>query len=214
MGRKPGQAVLPSPTVEDAQVSGQLSLDGTPAKRLKDRVEEFCWEYCANGGNAASAYHKAYRTSNAKVSHANASRLMRDPAVQARIAEIRQDRSLQLEVLTDYLVHFLHTSLSLDRSEFINESGKLKPLQELSGGARRIVDLKTVITSQGEVTCLPEVPRRMDAAKELARILGLYNDKLQVAASVEVTPVQRIVREIVEPDQLTALEMPSKPVVE
>lgn len=200
MGRKPGQAVLPSPTVEAAQVSGQLSLDGTPPAKLKPRIEEFCYEFNANGGNAAAAYRKAYRTSNAKVSHANASRLLRDPAVQARIAEIRQDRSLQLEVLTDYLLHFLHSSLSLDRAEFIDESGQLKPLQELSEEARRIVDLKTVLTSQGYVAYLPEVPRRLDAAKELARILGLNNDKLNVNASVEVTPVQRIVREIVTPE--------------
>lgn len=214
MGRKPGQAVLPAPTTAAAEVSGQLSLDGTPPAKLKPRVEDFAWEFCANGGNAAAAYRKAYKTMNAKVSHANASRLLRDPAVQARIAEIRQDRSMQLEALTDYLVHFLHSSLALDRAEFIDESGRLKPLHKLSEEARRIVDLKTCLTSKGGVACLPEVPRRMDAARELARILGLYNDRLQVAASVEVTPVRRIVREIVEPDQLTALEMPSKPVVE
>jgi hypothetical protein len=130
--------------------------------------------------------------------------------VRARIAEIRQDRSLQLETLTDYLLHFLHSALSLDRAEFIDEAGQLKPLQDLSEEARRIVDLKTVITSQGGFACLPEVPRRLDAAKELARILGLYNDKLQVAASVEVTPVSRIVREIVEPRSVDAAENAAK----
>ncbi len=200
MGRKPGQPVLPSPTAAAAQVSGQLSLDGTPPAKLKPRVEEFCYEFNANGGNAAAAYRKAYRTSNAKVSHANASRLLRDPAVQARIAEIRQDRSLQLEVLTDYLLHFLHSSLSLDRAEFLDEAGQLKPLQDLSEEARRLVDIKTASNSQGGVACLLEIPRRLDAAKELARILGLYKDKLQVAASAGVTPVERIIREIVTPE--------------
>ena len=214
MGRKPGEAALPSPTTEAAQVPGQLTLDGTPPAMLKPRAEEFCWQFCANGGNASAAYRQAFKTSNARVSHANASRLLRDPAVQQRIQEIRRDRSLQLEVLADYLVDFLATVLRLDRAEFLDDAGQFKPLSELPEEARRILDLKTALGRNGEVLALPDVPGRMEAAKELARILGLYKDRVQVAAAIAVTPVQRIVREIVypEPDPLLALDVaPTQP---
>jgi len=199
MGRKPGHTVLSAPTAEFAEVSGQLSLDGAPPAKLKPRVEEFCWEFTANGGNASAAYRKAFKTSNSRVSHANASRLLRDPAVGQRIREISCDRSHQLAVLTDRLLEYLTAVLCLDRSDFLDATGRFRPLSELPPEALMVLDLKSVVGKSGEAEALPSVPTRIEAARELARILGMYTDRLQVAAAIAVEPIRRVERLIVEP---------------
>ena len=55
---------------------------------MKPKQEKFCIEYVASG-NAASAYRLAYGTLNEATSRSNASKLLRNPAVQTRIQELQ-----------------------------------------------------------------------------------------------------------------------------
>lgn len=55
---------------------------------LSPQQEKFCLEY-VKLGNAAQAYKAAYAVTNTGTAKANGSRLLKNPAVQSRIAELQ-----------------------------------------------------------------------------------------------------------------------------
>ena len=56
--------------------------------KLTAQQENFCLEY-VRSGNAAQAYKAAYSVTNTGTAKANGSRLLKNPAVQSRIAELQ-----------------------------------------------------------------------------------------------------------------------------
>lgn len=56
--------------------------------KLTAQQEKFCLEY-VRSGNAAQAYKAAYSVTNTGTAKANGSRLLKNPAVQSRIAELQ-----------------------------------------------------------------------------------------------------------------------------
>lgn len=60
--------------------------------KLTSKQETFCKEYITNGGNATQAYKKAYDCSKMKdkTINENASRLLKDSKVRARLEELQQ----------------------------------------------------------------------------------------------------------------------------
>lgn len=56
--------------------------------KLTAQQENFCLEY-VKSGNAAQAYKAAYSVTNTSTAKANGSRLLKNPAVQSRIAELQ-----------------------------------------------------------------------------------------------------------------------------
>lgn len=59
-------------------------------KKLNPRQERFCHEYIVCG-NGAEAYKRAYSVSNDNTARPNASKLLDNPAVQARLDELRAE---------------------------------------------------------------------------------------------------------------------------
>ena len=55
---------------------------------LNVQQEKFCLEF-VRSGNAAQAYKAAYAVTNTGTAKANGSRLLKNPAVQSRIAELQ-----------------------------------------------------------------------------------------------------------------------------
>lgn len=60
--------------------------------KLTFKQEIFCKEYISNGGNATQAYKKAYNCSKMKdkTINENASRLLKDSKVRARLKELKK----------------------------------------------------------------------------------------------------------------------------
>lgn len=59
-------------------------------KKLSPKQEKFCQEFLCCG-NASEAYKRAYGVTNDNTSRPNASKLLDNPAVQARLDELRAE---------------------------------------------------------------------------------------------------------------------------
>lgn len=62
--------------------------EGVREMKLTAQQEKFCLEY-VRSGNAAQAYKATYSVTNTGTAKANGSRLLKNPAVQSRIAELQ-----------------------------------------------------------------------------------------------------------------------------
>lgn len=184
----PGQVVLP-------ELVDEL---GYESAALPPKHERFCQEFILNGGLQVAAYLKAFPGVSKKAAAANACRLLRSDAVKARIAQLKAELQRRYAVSADSVVFHLSQVLNVDRAEFLDEKGGVKPLAEISTEALKILDLDFVTDRHGTQRPVYRLPRRLDAVAVLARIMGLDKTPVRPGDGAEET-VTRIVREIVEP---------------
>lgn len=166
----PGQTVLPG-------MSDEL---GYEAIVLKPVQEKFCWEYvlrCDNGTRAYLAAKPSVKESTARV---EASKLLTNPDVVGRIAQIRAELTRRYSVTAEDLVMYHGKVLKIDRSIFTDKKGKLKKIEDIDLEALSILDIHFPVDSKGKSQVLFEVPKRHGSAVELARMLGLHKEKLEL----------------------------------
>src|SRR2546429_3963641 len=72
-----------------------------PDELLSPRHEAFVQAYITNGMNAVKAYQAAYPRSSEKAARSNATRLMENDGIQARIAEIMAVGAERAEVTAE-----------------------------------------------------------------------------------------------------------------
>ncbi|NJD37621.1 MAG: hypothetical protein FIA89_04775 [Geobacter sp.] len=184
----PGQVVLP-------ELVDELGFESAA---LPPRQEAFCWELVLGNSTKTAAYIAAFPNASRKSAAVNAIRLLKDPAVQARITQIKAELKRRYAVSADSVVFHLSQVLNVDRAEFLDETGKVKPISEISTEAKRILDLDFVTDRHGTQRPVYRLPRRLDAVAILARVMGLDKTPVRPGDGTEET-VTRIVREIVEP---------------
>src|SRR6266436_1930541 len=90
-------------------MAGKTSKASTqpPGEALSPKHEAFVQAYITNGMNAVKAYHAAYPRSSEKAARANATRLMENDGIQARIAEIMAVGAERAEVTAEEVVREL-----------------------------------------------------------------------------------------------------------
>lgn len=131
--------------------------------KLTAQQEKFCLAF-VQSGNAAEAYRQAYSVTNTGTAKANGSRLLKNPAVQSRIAE------LQAKV----------------EDEKICTAKEIK--ERLSAIARRALT-ETVTLPNGEQVQKPTSIRDATRALELlAKASGMFITKqeLEISGNVPV----------------------------
>lgn len=84
----------------------------------------------------------------------------------------------------DDVIHYLSTVLRFDRNELLNKLGKLKRLRELPLDIAAVLDIDVQLNKSGIQIPVMKIPGRASAAAELARIYGLYKDKLHLTGDV------------------------------
>lgn len=94
--------------------------------KLNAQMERFCQEYIKAPENQTAAA-KAADYKNPAVS---ASRLMKDPDIQARIAELMKYRNKRVKIGADYVLRRLVEIDELDLADIMNDDLTLKPLSE------------------------------------------------------------------------------------
>lgn len=167
------------PTMEDEIGYGAITTT------LNPNQERFCWEYILHNGNGSAAYMTAFPSTKRISARANAARLLKNPKIQARIQEIKEELKRRYAVSADSLVLYLSQALNLDRREFLDDSGNPKSPNELDTEAARILDIDFALDRTGKQRAVYRLPTRMQAAVELCRILGLHKDKLEVSKPFE-----------------------------
>jgi hypothetical protein len=179
----PGQTVIP-------ELVDEL---GYESAALPPKQEAFCWEFILRNSSKTDAYLAAFPNVSRKSAAVNAIRLLKDPAVQARIIQIKAELQRRYSVSADSIVFHLSQIINVDRSEYLDETGKVKPISEISTEAKRILDLDFVTDRHGTQRAVYRLPRRMDAVAELARIMGLVKNPVTInaegrdAAGIELT---------------------------
>lgn len=94
--------------------------------KLNAQMERFCQEYIKNPDNQTAAA-KAADYKNPAVS---ASRLMKDPDIQARIADLMKHRNKRVKIGADYVLRRLVEIDQMDVLDILSDDGGLKPISE------------------------------------------------------------------------------------
>jgi phage terminase small subunit len=94
--------------------------------KLNAQMERFCQEYIKAPDNQTAAA-KAADYKNPAVS---ASRLMKDPDIQARIAELMKHRNKRTKIGADYVLKRLVEIDQMDVLDILSDDGGLKPISE------------------------------------------------------------------------------------
>lgn len=94
--------------------------------KLNAQMERFCQEYIKAPENQTAAA-KAAEYKNPAVS---ASRLMKDPDIQARIAELMKHRNKRTKIGADYVLKRLVEIDQMDVLDILSDDGGLKPISE------------------------------------------------------------------------------------
>lgn len=168
----PGQGVLP----ELAETLGYEAIV------LKPACERFCWEYVLRGDSPAAAYEVAFPDPKRSREQArkNAHKMLQKEDVRSRIAQIRAELKQRYACTADDLLRYHGMALKMDRREFLDEKGALKPLDLLDSEQAAIIDIKAVPVNGGGRVMVYEIPDRYKSAQELAKILGLSKDKVEL----------------------------------
>jgi hypothetical protein len=187
----PGQIVIPE-FVEEL---------GFESATLPPKQEAFCWEYILRNSSKTDAYLAAFPNVSRKSAAVNAIRLLKDEDVQARITQIKAELQRRYSVSADSIVFHLSHVINVDRGEFLDAAGNVRPINEIPTEAKRILDLDFVTDRHGNQQAVYKLPKRLDAVAVLARIMGLDKNPVRPVDDDGTDQVTRIERVIVEPGE-------------
>lgn len=143
-------------------------------RRLTEKQEKFCQYYLDTEGNASEAYRMAYDTSNMKPETvwSNASRLLDDSKVAARISEIRAERAAATQIERKKVEQVLMDIVTADPNDLYTidpKSGKIKMKSPNQLPKRMRNALKKIKNTRGVVEY------EFNGRVEAARLLGSWN---------------------------------------
>lgn len=167
-----GQGVLPSmqTTMGCAAVSTKLSA----------KHDKFCWEYIATCGNGTKAYMRVYPGTSEAAARAHAARLVAKGNIKARIEEMLQENRNRHVLIQDKVIEYHRSVMMLDRYELLDpETGRVKKLDDLPPEAREVIEVEQVSAKDGVRTLL-KIPTRHSSAQELARVLGMNKESMEL----------------------------------
>lgn len=153
---------------------------------LKGRRERFCREYLKDL-NATAAYGRAgYEITTARD---HSWRLIADPNVQERIAELAAERNKELKLDANLIIIELLRMLTSDPLDAVDEFGRVKSLDEMPIDLRRAIasfEVDTVGTSGAVVRTKVKFWSKEKAAELLGRHLTLFKDVVAVEGMEEL----------------------------
>lgn len=143
-------------------------------RRLTEKQEKFCQFYLDTEGNASEAYRMAYDTSNMKPETvwSNASRLLDDSKVAARISEIRTERAKSTTIERKKVEQVLMDIITADPNDLYTidpRIGKIKIKSPNQLPKRMRNALKKIKNNRGIVEY------EFNGKVEAARLLGSWN---------------------------------------
>ena len=127
--------------------------------KLTSKQETFCKEYISNGGNATQAYKKAYDCSKMKdkTINENASRLLKDSKVTARLKDLQEPFQKRFEYTME------------------QSFKKFNELQELALNRISITGVPN-----------PDVANAIKCEENKAKLMGLYaTEKVEVNSNIK-----------------------------
>jgi phage terminase small subunit len=185
-------------------MAGKTSKASTqpPGEALSPKHEAFVQAYVTNGMNAVKAYQAAYPRSSEKAARSNATRLMENDGIQARIAEIMAVGAERAEVTAEEVIRELKKLGFSCIGKAVTWRNEVVT-QELEGGEEgetrtvmvpRVTIVPTEDLDKATLDAIAEVSQQANGALRvkmhdkhaalvsLGRHLGLFRDHVKVAA--------------------------------
>ena len=206
-------------------MAGKTSKASTqpPGEALSPKHEAFVQAYITNGMNAVKAYQAAYPRSSEKAARSNATRLMENDGIQARIAEIMAVGAERAEVTAEEVIRELKKLGFSCIGKAVTWRNEVVT-QELEGGEEgetrtvmvpRVTIVPTEDLDKATLDAIAEVSQQANGALRvkmhdkhaalvsLGRHLGLFRDHVKVAAvygiSAEPMSAEEWKRQFVKP---------------
>jgi phage terminase small subunit len=206
-------------------MAGKTSKASTqpPGEALSPKHEAFVQAYITNGMNAVKAYQAAYPRSSEKAARSNATRLMENDGIQARIAEIMAVGAERAEVTAEEVIRELKKLGFSCIGKAVTWRNEVVT-QELEGGEEgetrtvmvpRVTIVPTEDLDKATLDAIAEVSQQANGALRvkmhdkhaalvsLGRHLGLFRDHVKVAAvygiSAEPMSAEEWKRQYVKP---------------
>ena len=191
-----GQQVLPS-------LRKELGRAATTDK-IPPRVEVFCWNYAdptrrATFANGTASYLAANPEVKPDSARARAAKLLATDRVRARINEIRAELNRRHELFADLVLNQHMRVLMLDQVSLL-DTLRRGELENLPDEVRDLLEIEQVSSKDG-VRVLVNFPAKHQSRVEVAKILGMTKDKLELTGADGGAIVTRVERVIVDPDE-------------
>ena len=155
-----------------------------PAVReLTIRAAAFCREYIKDGNGGRSARAAGYKATNA---YGTANDLLSNPRVIAELARLKAITAQRHEVTVDQVMRQAARMAFVDPRSYVDASGALIPLHELSDeAAAALQGLEVDQTGNGKLKHRYKLVDRGAALERLMRHLGLFEkDNTQAVDAV------------------------------
>jgi len=196
----------------ETSVSGQQVLPvlrkelgrAATSDRIPPRVEVFCWNYAdptrrTTSANGTAAYLAANPEVKSDSARARAAKLLAMDNVKARVAEIRAELNRRHELAADLVLNQHMRVLLMDQVSLLDalRRGDLDGLPE---DVRDLLEVEQVSSRDG-VRLLVNLPQKHPSRVEVAKILGMTKEKLELTGADGGAIVTRVERVIVDPDE-------------
>ncbi len=152
----------------------------------RPKQEKFA-QCVASGMTQADAYRAAYNAENmtSKQIVEEGSKLMARPNVSQRVAVLRKPAIEKTKVTAERVIQELASIAFSDVSQFYNDDGSVKRLDELDADAKRGIKsyaVKTIKISKTETIDVPIINGhdKIKALELLGKTLAMFTDKLDV----------------------------------
>lgn len=159
---------------------------------LTEQQKRFVEEYLIDMNGARAARAAGYSESAARET---ASRLLKKPEVAQAVREAREKLSERTEITQDWVLQRWAAIADVDKREFFDDAGRLRPVSEWTREMALAVDGLDVTETEGEIAVKVsklKLSSSKAALDSIARHLGMFKDKVEV--SVDETLAERIAR--------------------
>lgn len=161
-------------------------------KPLTPKQEKFC-QCVASGMTQADAYRNAYDASKMKDSTIieRASRLMSEYNISTRVQELIKPAVKKVNITAERILEELAAVAFADVSQFYNDDGSVKRLDELDDDAKRGIKsymVKRINIGKTEYIDVPIINGhdKLKALELLGKTLAMFTDKNQTELSGEL----------------------------
>lgn len=159
---------------------------------LTEQQKRFVEEYLIDMNGARAARAAGYSESAARET---ASRLLKKPEVAQAVRKARASLSERTEITQDWVLQRWAAIADVDKREFFDDAGRLRPVSEWTREMALAVDGLDVTETEGEIAVKVsklKLSSSKAALDSIARHLGMFKDKVEV--SVDETLAERIAR--------------------